>query len=66
MKYRRTVHGVAFPLPNEAMVREPYLGKRVDAPDVPIVKDFISFSAAASCSKIVELFTVNFINVFAE
>jgi hypothetical protein len=48
------------------MVRERCLGKGVDAPDVPIVKDFIRFSAAASRGKIVELPTVDSVNTFAE
>jgi len=48
------------------MVRERYLGKGVDAPDMPTVKDFIRFSAAASRGKIVELPTVDSINAFTE
>jgi hypothetical protein len=48
------------------MVRERYLGEGVDAPNVPTVKDFIRFSAAASRGKIVKLPTVDSINAFAE
>lgn len=37
------------------MVRECCLGKGVDAPDIPTVKDFIRLSAATSRGKMVEL-----------
>jgi hypothetical protein len=47
------------------MVRERCPGKGVDAPDVPTVKDFIRFSAAASRGKVVELPTVDSVNAFA-
>jgi hypothetical protein len=53
-------------LPDEAVVRERYLGKGVDAPDLPIVKEFICFLAAASYGKIVELPTISSINTYRE
>jgi hypothetical protein len=55
-----------LPPPDEAIVRERCLGKGADAPDVPTVKDFIRFSAAASRGKIVELPTIDSVNAFAE
>lgn len=48
------------------MVRERSLRKGFDAPDVPTVKDFIRFSAAASRGKTVELPIVDSVNAFAE
>jgi hypothetical protein len=52
--------------PDEIMVRERYLGKEVDALNLPTIKDFIRFLAAASCAKIVELPTVDSINAYIE
>jgi len=66
MKYGRTLHGVAFPLPTKPWVRERCLGKGVDAPDVPTVKDFIRFSAAASRGKAAELPNFDSVKAFAE
>jgi hypothetical protein len=42
------------------------LGKGVDAPDLPTVKDFTRFYAPISRGKIVELPTVDCVNPFAE
>jgi hypothetical protein len=66
MKYGEDFARSGLPPPNKAMVREHCLGKGVDAPDVPTVKDSIRFSAAASRGKIVELPTVDSVNAFAE
>jgi hypothetical protein len=66
MKYGEDFARSGLPPPNKAMVREHCLGKGVDAPDVPTVKDSIRFSAAASRGKIVELPTVDSVNSFAE
>ena len=55
-----------LPLPDEAVVRERCLGQGVDAPDLPTVKDFIRFHAAASRGKIVELPTIDSVIAFAE
>ncbi len=52
--------------PDEATVRERYLGEKVDAPDLPIMKDFIRFHAASSSGKIVDLPTPDSVNAFAE
>jgi hypothetical protein len=55
-----------LPPPDEGMVRERCLGKRVNASDLPTAKDFIRFHAAVSRGKIVELRTADFNNAFAE
>jgi hypothetical protein len=54
-----------LPAPDEAMVRERYLGKGVEAPDLATVKDFLRFHSAASHGKIVENITAKSVNTFA-
>jgi hypothetical protein len=65
MKCRGTLHREAYPLPNEAMVRDHCLGKGVEAPGLATVKDFLRFHAAASRGKIVKGITADSVNTFA-
>jgi hypothetical protein len=55
-----------LPPPNEATVRERFLGKGADAPDLATVKDCLRFRAATNRGKIVEKPTADSLNAFAE
>jgi hypothetical protein len=50
--------------PDGAMVRECFLRKGVDAPDLATLKDYLWFQAATSCGKIVEKSTADSLNPF--
>jgi len=52
--------------PDEATVRERFLGEGVDAPDLATMKDFIRFRAVTSRGKIVKEPTADSVNTFAE
>jgi hypothetical protein len=55
-----------LPPPDEAEVRERFLGEGVEAPDLATMKDLFRFYAATSQGKIVEKPTADLVNTFAE